>query len=96
VSSEDDGKSDARPMREDLPMLLPMKGDGRLQVVPNDPQQDRPAPPPLPEPKFVTSVSSRSAHGSQALVLGALVTVVQPTVWKRTLRRISKWSRLVV
>ncbi len=95
VSNEDDGKSDARPIREDLPMLLPMTDDGALQVVPDDPRQERPAAPPLPESKLVTGVSSRSDHGGQALVAGTLMSVVRPAAWKRTLRRISKWSRLV-
>jgi len=96
VSSEQDGTSKAEKMRDDLPMLLPMQGDGQLQVVPNDPQQDRPAPPPLPEPKFVTRVSHRSTPGGQVLVAGALMAAVRPTAWRQTLRRISKWSRLVV
>jgi CSLREA domain-containing protein len=98
VSGERTEKADAETSREALPALLPLKKDGELQAVPNDPREDRPAPPPppLPEPKIVTRVSSRSTPGSQALVAGAIMNVVRPTVWKRTLRRISNWSRLVV
>lgn len=96
VSGENAEQIEAEQTRDALPMLLPMKKDGDLQLVPDNPQQDRPAPPPLPEPKFINEFSSRATPGSQILVAGALMTVVRPTAWKRTLRRISKWSRLVV
>jgi|GEM_PF-2941019 CSLREA domain-containing protein len=96
VSGERIEKADAEDSREALPALLPLKKDGELQAVPNDPHEDRPAPPPLPEPKIVTGVSRRSTPASQALVAGAIMNVVRPTAWKRTLRRISNWSRLVV
>lgn len=96
VSNEATEKAEAEQTRESLPMLLPMKKDGELLLVPDDPQQDRPAPPPLPESKYQAEVTRRPAAGAHVAVAGMLMGVVRPTTWKRTLRRISKWSRLVV
>lgn len=96
VSSEEIDDAKAEQARDAMPPLLPMKKDGQLQVVPNDPQQDRPAPPPLPESKVQADVSRRPMAGTQFAVAGVLMGVVRPRVWKRTLRRISNWSKLVV
>ncbi len=101
-AADSESETEPRRLRDAFPMLLPMKEDGSLQVVPDDAATDRPLPPPLPEPAQLQGATSntRRAAGSQststqALMAGVLLTMVGPRAFRRAVRRITGWKNLV-
>lgn len=104
AETETESKAEAEPrrLREAFPMLLPMTEDGALHVVPENSAIDGPVPPPLPEPAFLKEAASNTRRTTgqsaptQALMAGVLLTMARPGAFRRAVRRITGWKKLVV
>lgn len=98
----EDAATEPRRLNEKFPMLLPMNGDGSLNVAPEQPIQGLPVPPPLPEPaelKNAAGHTRRAAGRSQtthAIMAGVLLTMASPAAFRRAVKRLTGWKHLVV
>ena len=97
----EDSVAEPRRLHEKFPMLLPMKDDGTLEIVPEDSAIGVPLPPPLPEPAQLKAADQHSRRASgqaspaQALMAGVLLTMVGPKAFRRAVRRFTGWKNLV-